>query len=157
MRRVTAAALAVAVLAVAEVAVLVLVIRAIGFGWTVLLLLATTAVGAWLLRREGVRGWRRFRAAADSGQPPGAAASRGLLGLLAALLLVLPGFLSDLAGLVLLLPPARAATARLVRRSAERRLSPAAAGDLFGPRRVRNTARPRAEAPGDVVEGEIVD
>jgi UPF0716 protein FxsA len=80
------------------------------------------------------------------------------VGLLSGLLLVLPGFLTDLVGLALLVPPARAAAVRWGQRSVERRLSPSAAGDLFGPRRVRVKPGPPTdrETP-PVVEGEIVE
>lgn len=168
MRRLGLVGLGLVAVAVVEIVVLVFVAQHIGMGLTLLLLLATTLFGGWLLRREGSRAWRRFRLAADAGRPPGGEASRGLVGLLAALLLVVPGLLTDLVGLALLVPPVRAGAVRLVQRGAERRLSPTAAGDLFGPRkvRVRDTTpsrAPRAGAPGGdgdadaVIEGEIVD
>ncbi|HET6212165.1 MAG TPA: FxsA family protein [Micromonosporaceae bacterium] len=160
MRRFPIAVLAVFGLAVAEIAVLVLVVKAIGLGWALLLMLATSLLGGWLLRREGSRAWRRFRDAAQAGRPPGGEASRGLVGLLSALLLAVPGFLTDLLGLALLVPPVRTGAAGLVQRSAERRLSPSVVGDLFGPRRVRvNVGRDGPEPSGaePVIEGEILD
>jgi UPF0716 protein FxsA len=140
-----------------EFALLVLVARAIGLPATVLLVLVTTLLGAWLLRREGVRAWRTLRDAASAGRPIGTHASDGVVGLLSAVLLVLPGFLTDALGLALRVPVARRAAGAGVRGLAERRVSPAVAGDLFGPRQVR--VRRGAPAPEDSapIEGEIID
>ncbi len=160
-------------LAVAEIAVFVAVVHAVGAGWSILLLAATTVLGLALLRREGVRGWRAFRAAAQTGRPPGAQVTNSLVGLLGALLLALPGLITSAAGVLLLLPPVRGLARRGAQRAAERQVSSAVAGDLFGPRRVRvrrgapDDVPPPAPAPapapgpaqiveGEVVEGEIV-
>ncbi|HET8682662.1 MAG TPA: FxsA family protein [Micromonosporaceae bacterium] len=160
-----------------EVAALVAVARLVGLSWTLLLLVALSVLGGWLLRREGVRAWRRFRTAAQSG-PPGRHATDGVVGLGGALLLAVPGFVTAALGLFLLLPPVRVLARRGVQRLAERRLSSAAAGDLFGPRRVkarrgsprRAAAGPATDlpvrgpaapgpppAPPPVIEGEVVD
>lgn len=162
MRRLGVLTLAFAALAIAEIAVLVVVAGQIGVGWTVLAMLATSLAGAWLLRREGARAWRRLREAAVAGRPPGGEATRGLVGMASAVLLLLPGFLTDVVGLLLLVPGVRAVGARLVQGFAERRLPSAAAGDLFGPRRVRVSRPAQAgwdtRAPSSpVVEGEVVD
>ncbi|WP_189081799.1 FxsA family protein [Mangrovihabitans endophyticus] len=147
------------VLAVAEIATFVAAVHAVGAGWALLALAAFSVTGLMLLRREGVRGWHAFRDAAQDGRPPGDQVSHSLVGLLGALLLAAPGFLSGLAGLLLLVPPVRVLTRHGVRRAAERRVSSAVAGDLFGPRRVRvhQEDPPAPQAPtGDIVEGEIV-
>ena len=161
--------------AVAEIAVFVAVSHAVGAGWAALMLAVSSAAGLVLLRREGVRAWRRFRAAAQAGRPAGAQVSDGLVGLLGALLLAVPGFVTAALGLLLVVPPTRWAARRAVQRATERRVSAAVAGDLFGPRRVRvrrgapvPEQAPRGEAPrtravaapaieGDIVEGEIVE
>jgi UPF0716 protein FxsA len=155
-------------LAVAEIAVFVAVVHAIGGFWALFLVLASCIAGMALLRREGVRGWRAFRAAAESGRPPGAQVSNSLVGLLGALLLALPGFITAVAGLVLLAPGVRGLARGGVERATARRVSAAVAGDLFGPRRVRvrrgdpvaeeppAPAEPAAAIEGEVVEGEIV-
>jgi UPF0716 protein FxsA len=137
MRGLSAAGVFLLVTVLAEIAVLALAIRWIGLGWTVLLVVATSLLGGWLLRREGVRAWRRFREAAQAGRAPGVEASNGVLGLVGAILLILPGFLTDLAGLALLLPFVRRLARGRLQAFAERRVSPALATDLFGPRRVR--------------------
>src|SRR5438874_9582765 len=104
-------------LAILEIVAFVLVANWIGIGWTILLVLATSLLGGWLLRREGLRAWRAFREVAESGRPPGAEVSRGLLGLGGAMLLAVPGFITDLVGLALLLPPVRAAAGMGVQRA----------------------------------------
>jgi UPF0716 protein FxsA len=156
---------------VVEVVLFVLVAHWLGVGPTILLVLATSLVGAWLLRNAGVRAWRGLRAAGSSGRPPGQELGQGLLGLLSGLLLVLPGFLTDLVGLALLAPPVRRVAGRGVQRVAERRLSSAVAGNVFGPRRVRvRRGQPYRPTPGEPtpaggptapggapIEGEIVE
>ena len=159
-----------AVLSIAEIAVFVVVAHAIGGGLAILLLLAFSVAGLALLRREGIRGWRRFQAAATEGRPPGADVSNSLAGLGGALLLALPGFLTSLAGLVLLLPPGRIFARRGIEGFAGRRLGAAAVGDLFGPRRVKVRrgspvvvvdeppvpSSPVGAIEGEVVEGEVI-
>lgn len=178
MRWLGLAAAVAALTAIAEIVVFVLVADAIGLGWALLAVLVSTLVGGWLLRREGVRGWRRFRAALAEGRPPGAEASDGLLGLVGALLLIVPGLITSVAGLALLTPPGRTLVGHSVRRATERRVSSAVAGGVFGPRRVRayrgpsspntdptsppsaDAARPminKASVEGGVVEGDIIE
>ncbi|SCL72697.1 UPF0716 protein FxsA [Micromonospora citrea] len=152
-----------------ELAVFVAVGRAIGFGSALLVVFAASLLGLVLLRREGMRAWRGFRAAAEAGQPPGRQVTDGLVGLVGALLLATPGLVSGLVGLLLLVPPVRGLARAGVRRAAERRVSSMVAGDLFGPRRVRvrrgapqPAPRPTAEPPivvdgGRAIEGEIVE
>ena len=161
--------LALAVLAVAEVAVFLTVAHLIGGGWALLLLAVFTLTGMALLRREGIRGWRAFRAAADEGRPPGPEVTNSLVGLGGALLLAVPGFLTSIAGLLLLAPPLRG-----VEGFAARRIDPLVAGDLFGPRKVKvrrgdpvvvvpeqpapaaRSAAPTAAIEGEVIEGEVL-
>ncbi|MGW5673135.1 FxsA family protein, partial [Micromonospora sp. NPDC003776] len=119
-------------LALLELAVFVLVGRGIGFGSALLLMFAASLLGLVLLRREGMRAWRGFRAAVESRQPPGRQVTDGLVGLLGALLLALPGLVSGALGLLLLVPPLRRLARVGVQRAAERRVSSMVAGDLFG-------------------------
>ena len=154
-------------LAVAEIGVFVAVVHALGAGWALLILAGSSVAGLVLLRREGIRGWRAFRTAAEAGRPPGPQVSNSLVGLLGALLLAVPGFLSGVAGLLLVLPPGRIRARRGVERATERRVSSAVAGDLFGPRHVRvrqsdPVDEPAAEPasfgqPGQIVQGEGVE
>jgi UPF0716 protein FxsA len=147
--------------AVAEVVVFVVVGNWLGWGWAVLLVLAASLAGALLLRRESVEAWRRLRDVAQAGLPPGRQVVDGLVGLVGALLLAVPGLLTGAVGALLLIPPVRRLVGRQAERRATGRLSSAAAGDLFGPRRVRvrrGEPRPQEPAggPGPTIEGEIV-
>lgn len=147
----------------AEIAVFVLVAHAIGTGWAVLLLAGSSVAGLVLLRREGIRAWRRFRVAAAEGRPPGPQVTDGLVGLGGSMLLAVPGFVTAVLGLLLLVPPLRVVARRGVEHGLQRAVSTAVAGDLFGPRRVR--IRPGAPVPdaaptdaaGGAIEGEIVE
>lgn len=124
--------------------------------------MATGLVGGWLFRREGLRGWRRLRDSVEQGSPPGLAAADGAIGLVAAVALILPGFVTDVLALVVLVAPVRRLVAAGIRGVAERRLSSATVGGLFGPRWVRPARVPRGAAGGPVddaavLDGEIVD
>jgi UPF0716 protein FxsA len=158
--------LGLAVVAIAEIAVFVAVVHALGGVWTILLLAACSLAGLALLRREGIKGWRRFRAAAAEGRPPGPQVVNSLAGLLGAMLLAVPGFVTAVAGLVLLLPPGRILARRQIERFASRRVG----ADLFGPRKVRvrpgdpvhdvpaaePVRTPAGAIEGEVVEGEVI-
>jgi UPF0716 protein FxsA len=153
-------------LSVLEIAVFVTVVHAIGGFASIALLLIASIAGLALLRREGIRGWRAFRAAAETGRPPGRQVTNSLIGLTGALLLAVPGFFTAVIGVLLILPPGRFLFRTAVERYTERRVSSAVAGDLFGPRHVRvHQSDPVDEpapapagviTPGEVVEGEIV-
>lgn len=94
-------------LLVAEVVAAVFVAQWIGVGWTLLLLLGLSLLGVLLLRREGAKAWWAFSTAVAAGRPPGREALDGVLVLLGAVLIVLPGFVSDVLGLLCILPPTR--------------------------------------------------
>lgn len=155
---------------VAEFVAFITVGYLIGPLWAVLLVVLASLAGLVLLRREGLRAWRRFREAATSGSatgagsnagnPPGPRVTDGLVGLGGALLLAVPGLVSGVVGALLLVPPVRRFARGRVQARAERWMSSAEAGQVFGPRRVRvhtNDVRTNDPAPeGEVVEGEIV-
>jgi UPF0716 protein FxsA len=169
MRTLGFAAAAGLLLVIVEIVVFVLVANAIGWWWAVLAGVVTTVFGGILAKREGVRAWQRLRSAVSEGRPPGGEAGSGVAGLAGALLLMAPGFVTDAAGLLLLIPPVRAFAGRQVRRATETRISAAAAGDLFGPRIVKATradtghvpaqpGEPRGEVlQGEVIEGDVID
>jgi UPF0716 protein FxsA len=145
---------------VGEIALLVVIGRQIGAAWTLLLVLATSLLGAWVLRREGPRSWRAFRADLRERRPPGPNVTDGLVVLVGGVLMVLPGFVSDVVGALLVAPPTRRLAAGGVQSVLTRRLSPSAATTLFGPRTVRvRTDAPQAAPPVDEppIEGEIID
>lgn len=98
-----------------ELAVIAQVGRQVGLGWTLLLLVAVSIAGAALVRREGMRSWRRFREALDSGRVPTDEVFDGALVLLGGALMLTPGFVTDGVGLLLMLSPGRALVRRAVR------------------------------------------
>ncbi|WP_250037692.1 FxsA family protein [Paractinoplanes maris] len=154
-------------LAIVEIVVFIAVVHAIGGLWAVLLGIAASVTGLALLRREGMKGWRRFQAAAAEGRPPGREVANSLVGLLGALLLAIPGFVSSVAGLLLLLPPGRQLARHQTERYTERRVGGAAASDLFGARHVRvhpgdpivvaDDPAPAQRTPAAAIEGEVIE
>jgi UPF0716 protein FxsA len=105
-----------ALVVLAEIASLVLVGQAVGVLGTLLLVVLAAVVGAALLRQQGGEALRSMRGALERGSDPRPALLRGGFRLVAALLLIVPGFLGDAVALLLLLPPVqRAAAAALAR------------------------------------------
>ena len=100
-----------------EITVLVAIGSAIGLLPTLALVVVATIVGFMLLRREGMRALSAFQAKIRSGQPPQAEMIDGVLIAVAGVLVVLPGFVSDVLAIVLLFPPTRA----VIRRNAVKR------------------------------------
>ena len=135
------------VVPIAELAVIIAVGREIGVGPTVLVLLADAILGSMLARSQGRAAWLRFTEATRAGRPPAREVIDGALILFGAALLLTPGFLTDVFGILLLLPPTRAVARRvLVKRLAHRMVV-----SMTAPR-----ARPAPGRPGDV-EGTAVD
>jgi UPF0716 protein FxsA len=91
-----------------ELAVFVQVSQWIGFLDAFGLLLVISVIGVLIVRSQGLGVWRRVRAQIRQGIVPTADLVNGLLILVAGLLLILPGFVSSVVGLLLLLPPVRA-------------------------------------------------
>lgn len=79
----------------------------IGAGPTILLLLLSAVVGTLLVRRQGLATLAGAQGALGRGEPPGEALFAGFCTVVAGILLIVPGFLSDLVGLTLLVPPVR--------------------------------------------------
>lgn len=104
------------VVPIVELVVIGQVNDAVGLGWTVFLLLADSLAGAVLVRREGRRAWSAFRRALGEGRWPGDEVAQGALVLVGGALLLTPGFVTDVAGLLMVLPPTRAAISALLRR-----------------------------------------
>jgi UPF0716 protein FxsA len=102
-----------------EIAVIIQVGHWLGVLDTIALLLLVSIVGAWLVKRQGIGVLRRIRAELDAGRVPGAALVEGAVVLVAGVLLLTPGFVTDAFGLVLLVPPVR----RLVVGRSRRRFS----------------------------------
>jgi UPF0716 protein FxsA len=115
------------VVPIAELAVIIQVGQEIGLWWTIALLLADSVLGSVLMRSQGRAAWRRFNQAVEAGRPPAREALDGALIIVGGALLLTPGFITDIGGLLLLLPPSRAVARRLlVRRFAKRMVGPSA-------------------------------
>lgn len=141
---------ALVIVPIVEIWVLLQVGQLLGVLQTVVLLVAMSLLGAYLLRREGSRTWRAFRAALGSGRLPAAEVADGALVIFGGALLLTPGFATDLFGLLCVLPPTRAVLRRLLTRQVARRLS---LGTVFGGVRAPSSRR---RAGDTVVDGEVV-
>ena len=102
------------VVPIAELALLIQVGQLIGVWWTIVLLIADAILGSWLLRSQGRAAWRRFNQALGGGRIPHREVVDGVLIIFGGALLLTPGFISDIFGLLFLIPPTRAVMRRLL-------------------------------------------
>ena len=151
--------LVVGLFALAELVVFLVVANGIGIGWTILATMATSALGGLLLARQGVRALGELRERARSRQPAGRELGNAGLVAVGGLLMLLPGFLGDVVGLLCLLPGTR----NLVRAALTRLVYARLPDRMRGPVRVRS-AREEQVGPGSgstratplVIEGEVL-
>jgi UPF0716 protein FxsA len=94
--------------AVAELFVAIRVADAIGVFLTVVLLIASWPIGVWTVRSQGRAAWGRLSAAVAAGRAPTQEVVDGALVLIGGGLLIVPGFITDAIGILLLLAPIRA-------------------------------------------------
>ncbi|MFE3092903.1 FxsA family membrane protein [Streptomyces sp. NPDC059248] len=143
-----------------ELWLLILVGGAIGVLPVLALLIAQAVAGGAIVKQAGRNAFRNLTETLQRAQQPGAGAEtappdssgNGFL-MLAGVLVMVPGFASDVLGLILLVPPVRKALSRYAERSLERRMraaAPGSIGDAFNQARIH---RP----DGKVVPGEVVD
>jgi UPF0716 protein FxsA len=137
----------------AELAVLIAVGDWIGLVPTLVLLLVVSVTGAWLAKREGLAAWRRLQLALAQGRMPTVEVADGAMILLAGALLLTPGFLSDVIGVLLLLPPTRAMARRLAPRLYARRLRRQGRRVVI----VDGTARPAGSTQATWGKAEVAD
>jgi UPF0716 protein FxsA len=105
----------------AELFVAIKIAEAIGVLATILLLIVSWPLGGWALRSRGRAAWGRLSAAVSAGRSPGREVLDGVLVLLGGLLLIVPGFISDVLGACALLPPTRSLLRRQLARNLHRR------------------------------------
>jgi UPF0716 protein FxsA len=119
-----------------------------------LLLVAGFVAGSMVIKRAGRRAFRNLNEALQRGGAPTGDTRGGGNGLmmLGGLLLMIPGLVSDAAGLLLLLPPVQRAVSRSAERTVDRKLREAASGSLGDAFQRARTAG----AGGKVVQGEVV-
>ncbi|TCC17952.1 FxsA family protein [Kribbella sindirgiensis] len=150
-------ALALLVVPIAEIFVIIQVGQVIG-GWpTVGLLLVESALGAWLIKREGRRAWRALQSSFETGKMPGRELADAALVLVGGTLLLTPGFLTDIFGFFFVLPftrplARRAMTAFFGRRVATQLGTPGFTTFIPGP----TTPGPHRPTD-DVIQGEVID
>jgi len=122
------------VVPVAELYVIIKVGELIGVWPTLALLLADALLGSWLLKHQGRSAWRRFNEALAARRFPGREVVDGALIIVGGTLLLTPGFLTDIVGVFLLLPPTRAITRRVMKRFTIGRIAVVAMpGGMRGP------------------------
>ncbi len=128
---------------IVEIYVIIQVGEVIGPWWTILLLIADSIFGSWLIAHEGRRAWRALTEALATGVMPARELADGALILVGGTLMISPGFVTDAFGIVLILPFTRPGARRLLTRLVSRRLL--------------DVRRPGPGSPGPVVRGEVID
>jgi UPF0716 protein FxsA len=147
------------VVPIVELFVLIQIGQAIGILPTIALLILDSVLGAMLMRSQGRAAWMRFNRALAERRVPGREVIDGALVIFGGVLLLTPGFLSDILGLILLLPPTRALVRRvLVARFGARLVASATTGASSRTRRMFTfepgaAGRPRRASGDDVVDG----
>jgi UPF0716 protein FxsA len=126
-----------------EIYVIIQVGEVIGPWWTILLLVADSIFGSWLVKHEGRRAWQALTTAIQSGRMPARELADGALILVGGTLMVSPGFVTDVVGIVMILPFTRPLARRLLTRLVTRRFLDA--------------GRPGPGPRGPIVRGEVVD
>src|ERR1700761_3359994 len=104
------------VVPIAELYVIIQVGELIGVWPTLLLLLLDAIVGSWLLKHEGRAAWRRFNEALAERRIPAKEVADGFLVILGGALLIAPGFITDIFGILFLIPPTRALARKVLYR-----------------------------------------
>lgn len=149
------------VVPIVEVAAIIGVGKVIGAWPTVVLLLLESALGAWLVRREGGRAWAGLEEALRTGRMPSRELADAALVLVGGTLLLTPGFVTDVFGFFFILPFTRPIARRLLEAAVARRMlgSPLVrAARAAGAAGTTGTAgNGGATGRPDVVPGEVVD
>jgi UPF0716 protein FxsA len=128
------------VVPLAELYVIIQVGQAIGVLPTIAILLADSIIGSLLLRTQGRAAWRRFMSAVSEGRVPTNEVLDGVLVIFGGALLITPGFITDVLGIVFLLPPTRSLVRRVALANVAARMA-ASAMRFAGPPAGRATGR----------------
>jgi UPF0716 protein FxsA len=145
--------LALIVVPVVELLAFIEVGRTIGWLAAIVLLIATSLLGAQLLRIQARAAIERVSLAVSGQRPPAGTAIDGALAFLGAALLVVPGFVTDFLGVLLLLPFIRRLLRRRIsRRYTARAMSFAASAGRFGSSR---RTRPPADVEATAIEDDL--
>ena len=130
---------------IAELWLIIEIGGAIGILPTLALLIVDSLVGAALARSQSRAAWERFNVALAEGRVPGKEAFDGAMIILGGALLLTPGFLTDVFGLVLLIPPTRALIRGLLSRTVAKRGAVAFRVASFGSARRPGSGSPRPD------------
>jgi UPF0716 protein FxsA len=148
------------VVPIVELYVIIQVGEAIGVLPTIALLIADSVLGSVLMRHQGRTAWRRFNAALYEGRVPHREVLDGALVIFGGALLLTPGFVTDVLGILLLLPPTRVLVRQIVARRVLPRLVVSGFGGGFGPPPPGGNGRggpPRRPGAGSDVEGSATE
>jgi len=88
----------------------------IGLWWLILIIILTGVVGAWLAKQQGIEAWNNARESMARGYPPQANIFDGICILIGGVLLLTPGFITDIIGFCLLLPVTRKPLKKILER-----------------------------------------
>ena len=102
------------VVPITEIYVLIQIGRVIGAEWTIVGVVSTALIGAWLVRAQGLVTYQRAVQNVKSGETPAVELVEGLFLLFAGALLITPGFVTDAIGFICLIPILRRALAQLI-------------------------------------------
>jgi len=142
------------VVPLAEIYIVIRAGQTIGLGWTVLILVVDSLLGAVLLKREGVQAWRALTEALAAHRMPARELADGVLVLVGGTLLLTPGLLTDVVGFFFILPFTRPLARRALTGFLTRRFLGGPPGPSASAPRSRTRQRP---GPDTVVRGEVVD
>src|SRR4051812_37402825 len=135
------------VVPIVEIYVIIQVGQVIGPWWTILLLVADSIFGSWLVKHEGRRAWEALTTTIQSGRMPARELADAALILVGGTLMISPGFVTDIAGVLLILPFTRPLARGVLTRVVARRFV-----------EVRYDARRPGGGPqGPTVRGEVID
>lgn len=161
-----------------EIYVIVQVGQVIGAWWTIVLLIADSILGSWLVKREGGRAWQALRMALQERRMPHKELADAVLVLVGGLLMLTPGFVLDVVGILCILPFTRPVARRLLAGVIGRRLGGGALGtgsfggagfpgagfpgsgfpgSAYDPRTHRRPGTDATDGGDGVVRGEVVD
>lgn len=102
-----------------DVVVLVSIGRHIGFWQTITIVIVSGLAGGWLMKTQGLAVWRQMQRQWGEGEMPADAMMDAVIILIAGGMLTAPGFITDILGLILMLPPVRAPIRRYMKRKFE--------------------------------------
>ena len=130
-----------------EIYVIIQIGQVIGAWWTMLLLIADSLLGSWLVKREGARTWRALRSALEERRMPARELADGVLVLVGGLLMLTPGFVLDIVGILCILPVTRPLGRRVLSGVISRQL--VGVGLATGPMGPSGPTGPRTRPSGD--------